>query len=101
MKKESELLRAKANEEENDLKYLGLYTKMKRAERFEKFDKYKKQLIGKGYSIVEYESIGKYSITSIKFGVVDFYPKANKILLRKSNTWKEKGLDWIIKNLLS
>ena len=35
-----------------------------------------------------------------KFGVIDYFPKANKVLIRKDNKWIKPGLKWIITNLL-
>ena len=34
------------------------------------------------------------------FGIVDYYPKANKILIRKDNKWITQGLRWINESLL-
>jgi hypothetical protein len=32
-------------------------------------------------------------------GIIDYYSKANKILIRKENKWIKPGLQWIIHNL--
>lgn len=37
---------------------------------------------------------------SNKYGILDFFPKANKVLIRKENYWKEAGLKWIKDNLI-
>jgi TPP-dependent 2-oxoacid decarboxylase len=93
-------LRKQAEIEENDLKALGLYTKVLREERFERFENYKDKLLQAGYNLTEFESQGKFTIEPTKFGVVDFYPKSNKILIRKNNKWITGGIKWIINNLL-
>ena len=33
-------------------------------------------------------------------GTVDFYPKSNKVLIRKDNKWINQGLQWLIEKLL-
>lgn len=32
--------------------------------------------------------------------IKDFYPKANRVLIRKQNKWLHNGLQWLIKNVL-
>jgi len=98
--KNSEILKQQADEEENDLKALGVYTKVLREERYERFENYKEKLLQKGYNLTEYEANGKITIENTPFGIVDYFPKANKILIRRSNDWKTMGLKWIITNLL-
>jgi hypothetical protein len=34
-----------------------------------------------------------------EYGVVDYFPKANKVLIRKENSWKPHGLKWMLDNL--
>jgi hypothetical protein len=99
MKKSQELYK-QANEEDNDLKALGLYTKSLREGRLENFKQsYLPLLLKKDYEVAEYNN--KYTIdTYSEFGVLDFFPKANKILIRKDNKWIKPGLQWIIKNLI-
>jgi len=98
--KKSEELKIQAQTEDNDLKALGIYTKILREERFERFKKYKSELIAKGFSLIENEEQGKITIETKTYGTLDYYPKANKILIRKKNKWNKAGLHWIIKNLL-
>ena len=52
-------------------------------------------------NLTEYEAQGKVTIYPTKFGIVDFYPKSNKILIRKENKWITGGLRWIISSLLN
>ena len=80
--KNSEKLRSEAQAEENDLKALGLYTKVLREERVESFENYKDKLLAE-FNITEYEAQGKITIEPTIYGAVDYYPKANKILIRK------------------
>lgn len=96
--RKSEELRKKAEQEDNDLKALGIYTKVIREERSERFEKYLPQLQEK-YDVRE-DIADKFTIETEKFGTVDFFPKANKILIRKRNKWIKPGLRWIRKNLL-
>ena len=101
MKKSEELLQ-QANAEENDLKALGIYNKSLREKRLERFETYLLDLERQGYEIVENNH--KYTIDTDtqeeKFGIVDYFPKANKLLIRKKNEWVKPGLAWIVKNLL-
>jgi hypothetical protein len=103
--KKSDELRDQANREDNDLKAMGLYNKSLREGRLERFeDTHLTQLLRAGYDVAHIEEQGKYTIDTdiqeTKYGLVDYYPKANKILIRKQNKWIKPGLKWIIKNLL-
>jgi len=98
--KKSEQLRKKAAAEENNLKAIGAYTKVLREERLERFENYKDKLLHEGYNLTEYEDQGKITIEPTNYGAIDYYPKANKILIRKQNKWLTAGLRWIKNNLL-
>lgn len=101
-KKKSQVLHEQANAEDNDLKAMGIYNKVLREKRLERFETYLLDLEKQGYEIVENNH--KYTIDTdtqeIKYGVIDYFPKANKVLIRKDNKWIKPGLNWIIKNLL-
>ena len=99
--KKSEHLRCEAQAEENDLKTLGLYTKVLREERSERFENYKDKLLAEGFNLTEHEAQGKITIEPTNYGIVDYYPKANKILIRELNDWKTGGLRWIRSKLLN
>ena len=94
-------LRNKAELEENDFKAMGLYAKVFRKERKERFENYKDKLLQKGYNLTEFETQGKFTIEPTKFGIIDYYPKSNKVLIRKENKWITGGLRWIIGSLLN
>lgn len=98
--KKSEELKKIAYEEDNDLKHLGLYKKFVRQSKQERFEDFMKQL--EIYEIeVDYnKDQGRATITTSEFGIVDFYPKADRVLIRKVNHWKNHGLNWLIKHLL-
>lgn len=98
--KESDKLTQQASQEENDSKAFGLYTKALRENRKESFEEKWLNELAKEYR-VEIPSEGKYIIRTERLGVLEFYPKANKILIRKENKWIKPGLKWIIKNLLN
>lgn len=97
----SDELRNQAKSEENDLKAMGLYTKVLREERAERFENYKDKLLQKGYNLTEFETQGKFTIEPTNFGIIDYYPKSNKVLIRKENKWITGGLRWIIGSLLN
>jgi len=50
--------------------------------------------------LVEKRDNGSYSIPNKQFGVVDYFPKKDRLLIRKDKKWVSQGLDWILKNLL-
>lgn len=100
--KKSEELKHQADAEDNDLKYMGIMNKSLREHRSEKFEQHLLKLEQAGYDIVENNH--KYTIDTdsqeIRFGIIDYFPKANKLLIRNKNQWIKPGLPWILKNLL-
>lgn len=44
---------------------------------------------------------GKYTIFTPEYGFVDIFPKANKLLIRKSNKWLNGAEKWIIRNVFN
>lgn len=104
--KKSEELKIEAQQEDNDLVYMGKIKRAFREERQEKFeDKWIDKLKQKGYE-VENVSEGKFLIrTTTKYGNIEYYPKANRIFVKlhtKQNNkgWYSKGLNWINERLL-
>jgi len=96
--KVSEKLKQKGNAEENDLKAMGIYTKALREGRSERFeDKWLEKLEKKVTMISKTET--KYTF-SCEQGIIDFFPKANKLLIRKRNKWVKPGLKYIITKIL-
>lgn len=99
-RKPSEILRQQAAQEENDIKAFGIGGKVIREERNERFlENYLPALKAK-YEVYPREN-GSYTIDETEFGVVDYFPKANKILIRKNNKWIDAGMKWMKKNLLT
>lgn len=97
-KKKSELIMEEAQKEDNDLKYMGMANKALRESRSEKFEDEWLPKIEKLYQ-VEKRNNGSYSIHTGLFGIIDYYPKANKLLIRTQNEWEKPGLKWLITNL--
>ena len=98
--KKSEKIKKEAAKVESDSKAFGLYTKAIREERIERFkdewiDKFEEAGVHFAYS----QNQNKY-MTETEHGTIDFYPKANKVLIRKKNKWIKPGLKWLITNLL-
>ncbi len=91
-------LNEKLVEEDNGLKALGILNKILREKRDLKFGKWLKRL--ESIYIVENLYIGKYTIHTLEFGKLDYFPKANKLLIRNQNKWIKPGLQWVIKYLL-
>ena len=98
--KKSEELKQQMAEEDNDIKAFGIGSKVIREQRSERFeDKWLSILISL-YDVL-YDNNGKYTIKSDSHGVLDYFPKANKLLIRNKNKWVKPGLKWITKNLIS
>lgn len=95
--KNSEELMSLASKEDNDIISFALQCKALREKRSEKFLEDWLPLLEIRYP-VEFKN-HKYSITTQEFGIIDYFPKANNLLIRKDNEWKKPGLLWIIKNL--
>lgn len=100
--KESDKFKEEAHSKENDMAFLGAMKKAIRQERAEKFEPWLEELksSNKIISITSNEAQGKHTINTENFGIIDYYPKANKLLIRKENTWKTQGLRWIKARLL-
>lgn len=97
--KESKRLELLANKEENDLKAMRLLNNAMREEREKKFIDIFYSKLNELY-IVHKRDNGSYSILTEEYDIIDFFPKANKLLIRKANKWIKPGLKWIVKNLL-
>ena len=102
--KKSEELRQQGHAEDNDLKALGLYNKSLREGRHERFTEGTLPMLLKNGYEVSYDDNGKYTIDTDSqeemYGIVDFFPKANKLLIRKKNKWIKPGNKWLLKNLI-
>lgn len=96
----SEILTKQAQEEENDFKSFALHTKALREARLERFDDYIVLLEQKGCIIIPFNGSKVVIDTQTDYGVIDYFPKANKLLIRKDNKWIQPGLKWIVNNLI-
>lgn len=93
-------LKKQAELEENDLKAMALYKKALREENLEHFEDYKDRFSKLGYYLTEYKSQGKVTIEPTRYGIIDYYPKADKALIRETSRWVTPGLAWLRINLL-
>lgn len=48
---------------------------------------------------VEKRDNGSYTIDTQNFGVLDLYPKADKLLFREDGRWIKGGIEWVCNNL--
>ena len=97
--KKSESIKELAIFEDNDLVALGLLCKVLRERRSERFVEDWLKPLQLIYPITLRKN-GSYSITTCEHGIIDYWPKVNKLLIRKDNQWVKPGLHWLIKNLL-
>ena len=96
--KKSEQLRKEAQSVEKDYDSLRLHAKAYREERKEEFeDKWLQQLLEKTNVSLDVTG-GKYTMNHKRLGTIDFFPKANRVLVRYENRWISRGLQWLIKN---
>ena len=96
--KKSQELTLQAQQEENDIKSFSLMCKVLREKRSEKFEDDWLPLFELKYP-VEQRPNGSYSFTTQEHGILDYFPKANKVLIRAKNKWIKPGLKWMIENL--
>lgn len=97
MKKSEELTLA-SQQEDNNIKSFALACKALREKRSERFLEDWLPVFQERYPITLRPN-GSYTITTQKYGILDYYPKANKLLIRETNTWKKPGLTWLIEHL--
>jgi len=104
--KNSEKLHIEAQKEDNDLAYLGKMQQVLREKRLEKWDDWKDKILLSPFVIGYEENISQGKITmtistdKLEEQTIDFFPKANKVLIRKRNEWNKMGLKWLITNLI-
>lgn len=97
--KESKKLILQAGEEDNDLKAMGILNKVIRAKRSENFVDKWLDILTESYTVLN-PSEGKFTTYNTSEGTLDYFPKANKLLIRKTNKWIKPGLRWIYENLI-
>ena len=100
--KKSEALKKEAQQEESDFSYMAKLNKSMREARLERFeDGYAEKLESNNCIVIPFNGSKVVIDTQTeKYGIVDYYPKANKILIRKDNKWLNQGLRWINDTLL-
>lgn len=99
--KKSEELMIQANQAEDNFKYMALYSKSIRQKRLENFeDNYSYRLIEKNCLVKQYDGQKVVINTQTEeWGIVDFFPMADKVLIRKENAWRT-GFNWLDKYIL-
>ena len=97
--KESEKIQQAINETDNDLRAFGLQKQYNRAVRLEEFEEKWLPILQSKCKVHRDGLTGRYTFELNDFGVIDFYPKANRLLIRQLNKWQSNGLNWLIKQL--
>lgn len=102
MMKKSEELKIEAQQEESDFAYMAKMNKSMREARLERFEcGYTARLEANNCIVIPFNGSKVVIDTQTsKYGILDYFPKANKILIRKDNKWITKGLRWINDTLL-
>ena len=99
--KNSDILKAKSAEEENDLIAMGIGKQIIREERSEKFeDKWLpkfKDKFGDNMQYIDKMFCWRIIIDDMKH---DFYPKANKVFNHKTQKWIKTGLKHLIEKYM-
>lgn len=75
---------------------MSAYKRMVNQKRFEK--ELWAVLVADFYG--EQRGNGAYTIHAIGYGVIDIYPKGDKLCIRKGNKWIKGAFDWIEKTLV-
>ena len=57
------------------------------------------QYLGLEYEVEKREN-GSWTLEHPKFGIIDIFPKKQRLLIRRGNKWKSNAFDWINENLL-
>ena len=99
MKNSEKLLKA-SSQEDNDIKSFALKCKALRESRSERFIEDYLPVLEIRYPI-ELRKNGSYTLSTQDHGTLDYFPKANKLLIRNSNTWVKPGLKWVLNNLIN
>lgn len=58
------------------------------------------QFLGLEYSVFVRKN-GCYGLFHERYGWIDIYPNKQRLIIRKTNTWKSDAFDWINENLLT
>jgi hypothetical protein len=96
----SDKLREQLATEENDLKALGIGKQIIREERLERFEEEWLEKITNSPKVTQYQMAnGGYIFWFNDGNIIDFYPKANKLLIRRKNKWIKPALKWLIAEL--
>lgn len=96
----TEKLREQLATEENDLKALGIGKQLIREERMEIFEEEWLEKITNSAKVTKYqEANGGYIFWLNDGNIIDFYPKANNLLIRRKNKWIKPALKWLIAEL--
>lgn len=97
MKKSEELT---SQQEDNDIKSFALACRALKEKRSEKFIEDYLPVLNLRYPIEKRDN-GSYTISTQDYGIIDYFPKANKVLIREENKWIKPGLKWIFNNLIN
>ena len=99
--KKSEILSKQAEESETVYQVMDLERKALREARLERFEDYIPRLEKQGCIIKPFNGQKTVIDTQTEqYGIIDFFPKANKLLIRKENAWRKPALRFIIENIL-
>lgn len=70
-----------------------------RAERSKRMEDFLNRVVTKLLSSKEVTSIEKHvtyvTVHTTSYGTIDVYPKSNRLLVRKSNTWYDGATRWL------
>lgn len=45
------------------------------------------------------QSLDKFIISTTNFGIIDVFPKANRLLIRNKNEWHSRATHWLLTNI--
>jgi hypothetical protein len=95
--KKSELLHRQADEADNDFQFWNLKTQAEKEEKLERFVEKHLPTIQQSENVVSVEDREYMFMIEFKDGTkIDYYPKKDRVFIKKINTWKYNGLAWVL-----
>ena len=100
--KKSDQLFIDAEQEENDFRYWSKLDNAKKEQRKEVFEEHFLPKIKESEKVVSMEERQSGSMWIIEFsdGVkIDYYPKKDRVFVKRVNHWKSNGKTWILNKI--
>lgn len=95
--KKSELLHRQADESDNDFQFWNFKTQAEKEEKFERFTEHHLPKIQQSEKVISVEDREHMFMIEFSDGTrIDYYPKKDRVFIKKINHWKSDGLAWLL-----